>query len=1031
MSQRAPQDQRRLLEQAVRQLRETRSRLEAAERVRGEPVAVLGAGLRMPGGAEDLDAFWELLSTGADTVAPLTDSPDGVRPPVAERPAVRHQAGQLDRVDAFDAGFFGISPEEADRMDPQQRLVLEAAWEAAEDAGLPIERLRESTTGVFLGVYGTDYLTMQLTRTGINAYTAPGGAHSIAANRLSYLLDLHGPSVAVDTACSSSLMAVHLAVRALRQGDCDLALVGGVNLVLSPLSTEVTGRVLPLAPGGRCRAFDAAADGIVRGEGCGMLVLSRLSSARERGGRVRGVIRGTAANHDGRTNGLTAPNPRAQADLLRRALADASAAPEDVVYIEAHGTGTPLGDPIEVEGLREVYGKGDRPCAVGSVKTNFGHQEAAAGITGLIKSLLVLERGVVPPLLHLTRLNPEIDLAGSRMTLPTAPAPLPDDGRPRLAAVSSFGFGGANVHAVLEAAPPAEPVAVHEPRKLLLALSARGGAALRALADRYAERLAGADDAEAARVCAAAATGRSHHGHRVALSAADAEGLRAQLASVAAPAVPVRAGARPRVAFVFSGQGSQWAGMGRAVLDREPVVRAEVAAWDAAVLDRAGWSVLEQLTAGEDASRVNETEVAQVTIAALQAGLAALWRSWGVRPHAVVGHSMGEIAAAAAAGLLDRDQAVELLLKRARLTETGARGGAMASVALPLEEVEPLVAGVPGVGIGAVNGPRSTVVSGAPEGVEAVLARVAERGAASRRLRVEYGFHSPLLEAQGRELAGAVGHIAARTGAERIHFYSTVTGTRLEAAALTGAHWARNLRDAVLFAPAVTALAEAGVTVFVEIGPHPVLVRDIAATAERAGAAPVAVGSLRRGHAPATSLDASLGRLYAAGLDPDWEAVLGVPPAPVALPFYPWQRERHWLPAEVVDAAAAEAAEEAAAPAADPALAPGAAGAEVPLEERVAALSLFVRERIAKALGRPGAEDVPGDAVLETLALDSLVIVELKNQVETQLGALVRLQTLLEVLEGGTVDDLARAIAADEADTRAAVAAPAAAGEAR
>ncbi|WP_053618744.1 type I polyketide synthase [Nocardiopsis sp. NRRL B-16309] len=1025
-------DQRALLERALLQLREARGRLRQAEAARHEPIAVLGTGLRVPGGVSDPDGFWDLLREGTDAVAPMTDAPDGRRPGTAPRrsgtssagtdgavaPSAADRApndrwaGQLDEVDTFDAAFFGITAAEAARMDPQQRLVLETAWEAVEDAGLPVERLRERSTGVFLGVYGSDYLTMQIAGAApINAYTAPGGAHSIVANRLSYLLDLHGPSMAVDTACSSSLMAVHLAVRALRQGDCDLALVGGVNVLLSPLSTEVTGRVLPLAPGGRCRPFDAGADGIVRGEGCGVLLLGRMSDAV--GGRPRGLIRGTAANHDGRTNGLTAPNPRAQAALLRRALADADASPEEVVYIEAHGTGTPLGDPIEVEGLREVYGRGEHACALGSVKANVGHQEAAAGITGLVKALLVLEKGEAPPLPHLRRTNPEIDLEGTRFTLPTEPTPLAPAPRP-LAAVSSFGFGGANAHAVVAAAPreaPAGDPAAARPGRLVLPLSARSEAALAALAGRYADRLEGTDRAEAERVCAAAALRRGHHAHRLCLTAEDADDLVRRLRAVVPRPVPPRPSADRRVAFVFSGQGSQWAAMGADLLDREPVVLEEVLAWDALVREAAGWSVLEQLRAPEEDARLHETEIAQVAIAALQLGLAALWRSWGVVPHAVVGHSMGEIVAAADAAVLTREQAVDLLLRRARLTETGARGGAMASVALPLADVEPLVDAVEGVGIGAVNGPRSTVVSGAPEGVAAVVEAATALGAACRRLPVEYGFHSPLLEEQAARLAEEAAHVTAVPG--RAEFYSTVTGTRLDTQALDGAHWARNLRDAVFFAPALTALAATGVSAFVEIGPHPVLLRDVGTLLEEAGADATAVGSLRRGRALADSLDRSLARLYTAGADIDWAGVHPAPAGRVGLPLYPWQRERHWLPPGTGTPAPRTAP---AAGSAEPVSGPGTqAPSGLPVDGLVDRLELFVRERVADALGLAGPGAVPAESLLTDLALDSLVLVELKNQVENELGMKVRLQLLLEVMEGGTVHGLARAIATDNA----------------
>ncbi|MFB4263792.1 type I polyketide synthase [Nonomuraea sp. GTA35] len=990
-------DQRKLLERALVRLRDTRARLAAAERAAREPISVLGAGVRLPGDVADLEAFWSLLRDGVDAVTPSVDTLDGHRPKPADRAENGRWAGLLTDVDGFDAAFFGISPAEAAKMDPQQRLVLEVAWEAMEDAGLPLETLQRAGTGVFLGVYNSDYLTLQYGEPGtINTYTAPGGAHSVLANRLSYLLDLRGPSMAVDTACSSSLMAVHLAVRALRQGECDIALAGGVNIILNPISTLVTEKVLPLAPGGRCRTFDAAADGIIRAEGCGVLVLTRESLAAGR--RVRAVIRGTAANHDGRTNGLTAPNPRAQADLLRRALDDAGVRPEQVTYIEAHGTGTPLGDPIEVEALREVYGGGSLPCALGSVKTNFGHQEAAAGVTGLIKAMLVLEHEQVPPNVHLRRLNPEIDLAGSRLSAPAALTGLARGEHAPLAAVSSFGFGGANAHAIVQAPPPPQAGAdAATPGKLVLPLSARDPAALAPLARAYAERLAGCDPVRAAAVCAAAGTRRTHLAHRLCLTAADPAELVARLGEVegGGPAVPPRP---PRVAFVFSGQGSQWAGMGTELLRREPVVAAEVAECDAVVRELAGWSVLEQLA---DGGRLHETEVAQVAIGALQLGLAALWRSWGIEPSAVTGHSMGEVTAAYAAGALDRAQAFDLLLRRARRAEEGAAGGAMASISLPPDRVRELIGSggfaSPGgssartggrVGIGAVNGPRSTVVAGERQAVVAVCDAAERLGASVRRLPSRYGFHSPMLDGQDERLAAELADL--RPGPCTVPMYSTVTGALVQPGQLGAAHWGRNLRDAVRFSPAVSAVAATGVTVFVELGPHPVLLRDLGETLEEAGVRYRAVGSLRRGQPASATLDRSLADLYRAGLEVDWEAVLGAAPADVPLPAYPWQRRRHWL-GEATQRADLVTA--------------------VPQAERTATIALFVRRRIADALGLDDVEQVPEDRPLADFALDSLVIVELKGQAESELGVTVPLQALLRVMHGGTARDLATMIA--------------------
>ena len=982
---------RELLEQALLRLRETRAQLAEARQAQHEPIAVIGAGVRAPGGIDSMDALWQALCAGRDAVTPMVDSTDGGRPAPEDRPENGRWAGLLSHVDGLDAQFLGIAAPEAAYIDPQQRLVLETAWEAIEDADLPIERLRAHDTGVFVGLYGSDYLGLQLAGLAeITAYTAPGSAHCIAANRLSYLLDLRGPSIAVDSACSSSLVAVHLACRALRAGDCDYALAGGVNVILSLSSTQITEKVLPMAPDGRCRTFDARANGIVRAEGAGTVLLARLSDAVAQRLPVRGVIRGTAINHNGRTNGLTAPNPRAQQSLARRAVDDAGADARDVVYIEAHGTGTQLGDPIEVEALREAYGAGDTRCAIGSVKTNFGHQEAASGISGLLKALLVLEHGQVPPHLHFEALNPEIELAGTRFFVPTAGlAALPGTERD-LAAVSSFGFGGANAHAVL--APPPPPAAAapaDDPARLVLPLSARSAPALGELARRYADVLAAGEDAAA--VCARAAVGRTHHPYRLCLHDSDSAALAAQLR--AAPTARLRPAdaVAPRLAFVFSGQGSQWPAMGRGLLATYTAARTEILECDQAVRELAGWSVVEELSAPPEHSRLDETAIAQVCIGVLQLGLVSQLRAWGVRPAAAAGHSMGEIIACVATGVLERIAALELLLRRAALTERGARGGAMLTVALPVAQVESMLAGVKGrIGIGAVNGPRSTVVTGEESAVGAVESAARELGVPSRRLPVEYAFHSPLLDAVADEL---VAHSPQASESAEIPLYSTVTGGRADLARIDGAHWRDNLRERVAFAPAIEAMARAGIGTFLEIGPHPVLRKDILETAEQAGATPTVIGTLRRDQPAA--LFGTVAQLYEAGLDINWPAVTGYPRTRPRLPGYPWQRSRHWLtPAR--ERPAAEVSDISRAPVPEP---------EPPAD--ATELLGYIRQRLAEAQGISSAENVSVDQPLD--GLSSLMIVELKNQVERDFGITVPLQVLLG---GGTPMTLAAKLAA-------------------
>jgi acyl transferase domain-containing protein len=1006
-----------LLEDTLHQLRKARAQLDDAERAHREPIAIVGAGGRFPGEAQDLETLWRLLSEGVDAVTPHVVRGDGRRRPAAEGDDDGCYAGSLSAVDGFDAEFFRISPSEADRMDPQQRLVLEVAWEAIEDAGLPVERLRARRTGVFLGLYGSDYLAMQLADPeSINAYSGPGCAHSIVANRLSYLLDLHGPSLVVDTACSSSLVAVHLACRALRHGDCDFALAGGVNLILSPLSTKMTEKVLPLAPSGRCRTFDAAADGIVRGEGCGIVVLERTRDAKSTGRFAHALIRGSAVNQDGRTNGLTAPSPRAQRDVLECALADAAVDPARVVYVEAHGTGTPLGDPIEMDALCEVYGAGSLPCGLGSIKTNLGHLEAAAGIAGLLKAALVLEHGVMPPHLHLEHLNPEIDLDGTRLLVPSHPTQLPPSTHPPLAAVSAFGFGGTNAHAVLEAAPrQADRPGVTSALELVLPVSARSPEALVELANMYADRLASCDAAQAAELCAAAALHRTHHPHRYAVAAADPGKLVRRLRSTRRRALR---GSRDRpagegrpLAFVFCGQGSQWPQMGRDVLAAQPVVRREVEACDAEVRALAGWSLLDELRAPDPVSRLHETELAQPAIAALQLGLAELWRSWGLEPSAVVGHSMGEIVAACVAGALDRATALKVLLRRAHIAERRARGGAMASVGLAEGGVLPLIDAVEGrIGIAALNGPASTVVAGDAFAVGRLLALADSQGVWTRVLPVEYAFHSPLMDGCDEELAAAISDVRAHETGMAI--YSTVTGTRIAPSALDAEHWGRNLREPVRLHEAITALVEGGPMDCIEIGPHPALREDLHATLAERGSECTVVGSLRRRRPATSALHASLVELYNSGQQVRWEGVVAeLPTRRVVLPLYPWQRRRHWL-----------------AGGADPHT-PGRPHTRVPVERgdrraqvkavngglgwmsvarRREILTHYVREHVAEALGLESVEEVASDAPLELFGLDSLTVVELRNEMERQFSITLPLQQLLE---GGTAEAVARLVA--------------------
>ncbi|MBG0819433.1 SDR family NAD(P)-dependent oxidoreductase [Planomonospora sp. ID91781] len=861
----------------------------------GEPVAVVGLGCRLPGSVRGPDDLWRLLLAGGDAVGEVPEGRweefDDGSPRTAEALArtTRH-GGFLDDVAGFDADFFGIVPGEAETMDPQQRLLLETAWEALEHAGIAPRSLRGSRTGVFAGVSGHEYAyltTADVSR--VDAWTATGAASSIAANRLSYLLDLRGPSLAVDTACSSSLVAVDLAVRSLREGESDLALAAGVNLLLSPVVTMAFDRGGGTAPDGRCKAFDAAADGMVRAEGCGVAVLKRLSDALRDGDRVLAVVRATAVNQDGRSNGLVAPNPEAQEELLRAVYAGLE--PPD--YIEAHGTGTFLGDPIEARAIDAALPPGHR-VLLGSAKSNLGHLEAAAGITGLIKTVLALHHGVVPPSVHFHRPNPHIPW--DRLEVVTAPTPWPGGpgARPR-AGVSSFGFGGTNAHVVLDAAPrePAVPPGAETGTEV--GAGARG-ARVFLLTDASADRVrehagrlvewiggaaAGLDDV--ARTLARRA-GRGRAG--AAVVARDARELAAGLRAVhegrpaqgtaVGTAVGTAAGGRGPV-WVFGGYGSQWAGMGKRLYTLEPVFAGVIDELDPLFRQEAGIPLKEVVAAGSDPGGV---ATAQPLIFAVQVALARLWNSHGVRPAAVVGHSMGEIAAAVVAGGIGLRDAVRVVCRRARLLGTLGGGGAMAVLEVAAEEVPA------DLHVAVHSSPRQCVVTGDPGRVAAFAAEVEARGLLSRLLTAEGAGHSPqvkpLLPRLRAELAGIEG------GKPGIPFYSTVFDDPREIPVFEPAYWAAGVRRPVRLMAALRAAAEDGHTVFTEIGPHPVLA---AALRDTLPAGTVVTHSLRRGHDEefAAQLAAVAVALPSTELAP-YGAVTD-------LPLPAWRHERHWVSA--------------------------------------------------------------------------------------------------------------------------------------
>ncbi|MEV2240434.1 SDR family NAD(P)-dependent oxidoreductase [Micromonospora sp. NPDC049891] len=870
-----------------------------------EPIAVIGIGCRFPGGADGPQEYWRLLTEGRDAVT--------------EVPASRWRAADFDAsrwggflpggVDGFEPAFFGISPREAARMDPQQRLLAEVAWEALEDAGIVPEQLAGSATGVFVGIATNDYAHLQFQRLDrIDAHTGTGNALSIAANRLSYLFDLRGPSLAVDTACSSSLVSVQQAGTSIAQGECDLALAGGVNLILSPALAINFTRAGAMAGDGRCKPFDSRADGYVRAEGAGVVVLKPLSRAVRDGDAIYAVIRGGAVNQDGRTNGLMAPNPHAQEAVVRAAYARAGVAPGDVHYVEAHGTGTMLGDPIEAKALAAVVSaRRDpaRPCLIGSVKSNLGHLEAAAGIAGLIKVALMLRHRRIPASLHYREPNPHVSFEQLSLRVADTAQPWPAGDGPALAGVSSFGFGGTNCHLVLQEAPPAATAERTVPGdNLLLTVSAPTHAALRELAARHAARLRepGAESTVAA-YCAAAAVRRTHHAERLACVGGSAAELSEALAAFAGgddhPGLIAggrRTGRRPRPVFVFAGQGPRWWPLAADLLDTEPVFRETLWRCDAALRRYVDWSLVEQLTIAPERSRLADPGVVQPATCALQIALAALWQSWGVEPAAVVGHSVGEIAAAHVAGALGLDDALRIALHRGRVIRTVIGQGKMAVVGASYDETRNMLARLDDglVSAAAANGPASTVISGATAAVERLATLLDDEGVFCRILEsVDYASHSPQMEPLQAVLRDALAGLAPGPTARTL--VSTVTGEPIDGTTMDAGYWATNLRQPVLLDRAMDNLLASGHDTFIEISGHPMLTGALAEKLDSREQPGTVVASLHRDQPGRAALLSELAWLYGAGLPVDWTRLYGTVPPVVSLPTYPWQRERCWV----------------------------------------------------------------------------------------------------------------------------------------
>jgi acyl transferase domain-containing protein/acyl carrier protein len=889
----------------------------------GAAIAVVGVGCRFPGGVRTLDSFGRLLSAGphlftdvpADRWGPERASRDGGPGTIANG-----VGAFLDDIDRFDAAFFGVTPREAGTLDPQQRMVMEVAWEAMADSGRPGEEWRGTRTSVVFGMLAKDYELLHARTLGLDSigqHHISGMEFSFAAGRLAYTFDLNGPVSTVNSACSSSLLAVHQAAQSLRAGECDAAIAGGVSLLITPDLSVFLSSVGALSPSGDCRPFDAAADGIVRGEGCGVVVLKRYADALADGDRVHAIIRGSAANNDGASLGLTVPNAAAQGDLLRRALDRAGLAPHDVDYVEAHGTGTAIGDLIEVEALGEVYGAGrgaEDPVLVGSHKAILGHMDAAAGIGGLLKTVWVVSSGQVPAQPRVERLNPAVDWRGGAVAVPLADTDLSDRGRPVRAGVSSFGLSGTNVHVIVEAPPApapatpapavAEPDVPHVPHVLLV--SAGSEAALAEQVALLHTQVADGDhdgdgDGGALRdLVASAATRRSHGAHRYAVVAADRTGLAEALRDPLEPpdgtyaGVVEDAGSVPPPVFVFSGQGGQWAGMATDLYDTDPLVRETLDECAELIAAEGSWSLLDELRRPADSSRLARMEIVQPAIFSVQVALARWLAERGVTPGAIVGHSLGEVAAAHVAGAISLPDAAKVIVRRSQLLGETSGTGLMYAVRGGQEEVRAALAeiGLP-VTVVAVNGPDSLVVAGETAAVREAAAALDARGLSSRLLRVAAAAHSPLVAHCGPPLQAALAGLTAND--PTVPMLSTVDP---EAADVTfdAAYWARNLTSPVLFWPAVDKLLADDDYPLIEIGPHPVLVPSLADALRHRSRRAQALPVLHRDEPGSLAVHRALARMHVAGVPVRWERVTGRPSRYHTLPVPSWGGERYWLP---------------------------------------------------------------------------------------------------------------------------------------
>jgi acyl transferase domain-containing protein/acyl carrier protein len=900
-------------------IKDLRAKLSAIENAKNEPIAVIGMGCRFPGGANNPDLFWQLLRDGRDAISEVPpdrwDTQEFFDPnPDSPGKMYTKWGGFVSQVDQFDPPFFGISPREALSLDPQQRMLLEVSWEALENAGIAPDSISESQTGVFVGLSSNEYTSNLINAGGyenIDPYIGTGGMYSMAAGRLAFVLGLHGPAMTIDTACSSSLVTIHLACQNLRTRQADLALVGGANLILSPMAHIYLSRLKAMSPTGRCKAFDAAADGFVRGEGCGMVVLKRLSDAVVAGDNILGVIRGTAINHDGSSSGLTVPNGLAQQAVIQMALQDAGGiAPQQVSYVETHGTGTPLGDPIEVRALAAVM-DGDRPkdmpLLIGSVKTNIGHLESAAGIAAFMKVILALQHQAIPPHLHMKTPSPYLDWDQMPIKVVTGLTAWPIGEKERFAGVSAFGFSGTNAHLIVSEAPQVQKEYGSPQRPLhILTLSARSEPALQQMAGNYAQALKGLTQTPED-IVYTANVGRNHFNHRLAVVAEKTQGLSGILTDFAGGQMPIGAirgqtnsGQKPKVAFLFTGQGSQYLGMGRQLYETQPVFRAVIDRCEEILAPILGESLLgilyPEVPAGGTASqplKIDNTTYTQPVLFALEFALAELWMHWGIKPTVVMGHSVGEYVAACVAGVYSLEDGLKLMAGRGKMMGALPVGGKMAAVFADLPSVQNALDDyIEVVSIAAINGPQNIVISGDGAAVQDILNNFTSKGVKSRELSVSHAFHSPLMEPVLVDFERLAGEI--QMSAPKTRLVSNLTARLAGNEIVRPEYWKQHIRQPVLFSQSIAALYDLGCTSFVEIGPNPTLISMAQRCLPDADAL-LWLPSLRKSKLDWEVMLTSLGELYTHGTEINWQNFENSTHRhKVALPTYPFQRQRYW-----------------------------------------------------------------------------------------------------------------------------------------